>query len=938
MTTADRWAVRALMARRRATLGPHSPTFYNQPLHVVSGEGVWLHGADGVRYLDAYNNVPHVGHGNPKVVKALADQAARLNVNTRYLSWQVVEYAEALLATFDDPLDKVFFTNSGSESNELALRIARQHTGNTGVLVSDFSYHGNTTSLAVLTTGLRVRDEFGSHVRALHIPDLSSDPRPHDVVMAEALRDAAAAIASLQAAGHGVSAFLFDPLFSTEGLLRTPPGYISAVAAMVRDAGGLIIADEVQSGLGRSGTHFWGHELHGVSPDLVTLGKPMGNGHPLGAVVTTSELLDEFGRENLYFNTFAGNPVSAAVGLAVLAETADRELQSSAQELGSYAQGILEKIVDRYDLVTAVKGQGLFFGLEFVDQDGRQGTRQAKWVVEDMRRRGVLISKIGPHDSILKIRPPMVFERDHMDQLVDQLVASLDELEADATCRSATPSAASDYKSGGTMASRTTILDPEFRTDLYIDGRWRAALTKFEDLNPADGTVLAHVAAAEASDVDDAVRAARNAFEGEWGATSGVERRTLLNRLADLIERDAEKLARLEALDVGKPVGQPTVLDVPNAVATFRHFAGWADKIQGTTVPTPGYLGRPTHSYTVREPIGVVAAIIPWNTPLMITSWKLAPALAAGNTVVVKPAEDAPLSVLHLAGLIEEAGFPAGVVNVVPGLGSVAGAALVRHPQVDKVSFTGSPEVGREIQKTAADSFKRVTLELGGKSPQIVLEDADVDAAVQGIAMGLFFNQGEVCAAGTRILVHRSHYERVVEALAKAADSQVLGDPLDPGTTMGALINSTHRDRVLAYIERGRAEGARLVAGGGQLEGKGFFVQPTVFADVSNDSTIAREEIFGPVGAVMPFDDIEEALRLANETEYGLAATIWTRDVSHAHLLARRVRAGAVWVNGWAALDPALPWGGMKTSGIGRELGWSGILANTEEKVVTIVL
>lgn len=479
----------------------------------------------------------------------------------------------------------------------------------------------------------------------------------------------------------------------------------------------------------------------------------------------------------------------------------------------------------------------------------------------------------------------------------------------------------------------------EITTGLYIDGAWSDATESFDDLNPATGELLVKVASGSAEDIDRAVRAARAALDGAWGSTSGVARAGLLNRLADLIERDANELACLEALDVGKPVAQPGMLDVPNAVATFRHFAGWADKIQGATIPTAGYMGMaPTHSYTVREPVGVIGAIVPWNTPLMIAAWKLAPALATGNTVVVKPPEDAPLSILHLGKLIEEAGFPAGVVNIVPGLGATAGAALVAHPDVDKISFTGSPQVGREIQKVAADTFKRVTLELGGKSPQIVLEDANLDAAIPGIAMGLFFNQGEVCAAGTRILVHRSHYDTVVNALAQAAEAQVLGDPFSETTTMGALINARQQQKVLDYIEKGKAEGARLVAGGLQPEQNGFFVRPTIFADVDNSSTIAREEIFGPVGAVIPFDTVEEAIAIANDTEYGLAATIWTQNVSLAHSVAGKVRAGAVWVNGWAAIDPALPWGGMKTSGIGRELGWAGIVANTEEKVVTIVL
>jgi acyl-CoA reductase-like NAD-dependent aldehyde dehydrogenase len=475
-------------------------------------------------------------------------------------------------------------------------------------------------------------------------------------------------------------------------------------------------------------------------------------------------------------------------------------------------------------------------------------------------------------------------------------------------------------------------------TGLFVGNRWYDGETTFTDVNPTTEAPLAEVTAGSADDVDRAVLSARHALDGEWGAISGPGRAAILNRIADLIERDLDTLAALEAYDIGKPVGQPTALDIPHAVATFRYFAGWADKVTGSVIPTSGYLGRPTLSYTRREPVGVIAAIIPWNSPLMIAAWKLAPALAAGNTIVVKPPEDAPLSILHLASLLAEAGLPDGTVNVVPGLGHVTGQALVDHPAVDKVSFTGSPEVGRQIQISAAQTFKRVTLELGGKTPQILMADANLEAAMAGVAMGLFYNQGEVCAAGTRILVHRSLYDAVVDALAAAANSQILGDPFDPATTMGALVNRAQRDRVLGYIEKGRVEGARLVAGGGKLDRAGYFVQPTIFADVDNAMTIARDEIFGPVGSVIPFTDPEEAIRIANDSQYGLAASIWTQDITAAHTLAAKTRAGAVWVNGWAAIDPALPWGGMKTSGVGRELGWSGILANTEEKVVTIVL
>jgi acyl-CoA reductase-like NAD-dependent aldehyde dehydrogenase len=491
------------------------------------------------------------------------------------------------------------------------------------------------------------------------------------------------------------------------------------------------------------------------------------------------------------------------------------------------------------------------------------------------------------------------------------------------------------------MTSTPTEVLDGVRTELLIDGEWRPSSDgeTLEKLNPATEDLLAQVSAATEEDVDAAVRAARTQLDGgEWSMLSGVERGQLLNRLADLIERDFEKLATIQSLEGGQPLMEPKMLDIPMTVGTFRHFAGWADKITGTVIPTPGYFGRQTHSYTRREPVGVIAAILPWNAPAMIFSWKVAAALACGNTLVVKPSEDAMLNVNYLGQLIEEAGFPAGVVNIVNGLGETTGAALVRHSGVDKISFTGSYEVGRVIGKVAAESFKRVTLELGGKSPQIIFADANLEAAIQGTAMGVFANQGQVCAAGTRILVERPVYDQVVEALGGAAQSVRLGNPLDPETQMGALINKQQLERVLDYIRAGKEEGAKLVAGGERSGERGYFVQPTIFADASNDMRIAREEIFGPVGTVIPFDGPDEAERIANDSFYGLAATIWTQDISKAHTLAAKVRAGTVWINGWGAIDPRLPWGGVKGSGVGRELGWAGIEANTEEKVVTVVL
>ncbi len=469
---------------------------------------------------------------------------------------------------------------------------------------------------------------------------------------------------------------------------------------------------------------------------------------------------------------------------------------------------------------------------------------------------------------------------------------------------------------------------------LLIDGRRIAALSgrSFETLNPATGEVITKVAEAGVEDVDAAVRSSRAAFEGAWSHMKASDRGLLLLKLADLIRRDEDELVQLESLDSGKPVSAIRRQDLPAVIDTLTYYAGMADKINGQVIPA-----RPDAlTYTVREPLGVVGAIIPWNFPLMIGMWKIAPALACGCTVVLKPAEVTPLTALKIGDLAMEAGFPAGVLNVVPGFGKVAGQALVDHADVDKVTFTGSPVVGRQILQGAAGNLKRVTLELGGKSANIIFPDADLDAAAKAAASGIFFNTGQVCSAGSRILVHESVHDEVVERLAARARSTRIGNPQETSTSMGPLVSEVQMKRVLNYIGIGRDEGASVVTGGARHGDAGFFVEPTVFAGVRHEMRISQEEIFGPVAAVIPFKDEEDALRIANGTVYSLAAGVWTGDIGRAHRFTRKLKAGTVWVNTYGPTDIRLPWGGARDSGFGREHGDAAIDNFTEPKAVWI--
>jgi aldehyde dehydrogenase (NAD+) len=471
---------------------------------------------------------------------------------------------------------------------------------------------------------------------------------------------------------------------------------------------------------------------------------------------------------------------------------------------------------------------------------------------------------------------------------------------------------------------------------LFIDGKWcqSASGKSFETVDPSTNQVICRVAEGDAADVELAVAAARRAFDsGPWSRMSASERGRLIFKLADLIESHQEELAALESLDNGKPYRDSMAADLPLTIKCYRYYAGWADKIVGKTIPVDGDFT----CFTRHEPVGVVGQIIPWNFPLLMQAWKWGPALASGCTLVLKPAEQTPLTALRVAQLAQEAGFPNGVINVVPGFGPTAGAALTRHMDVDKVAFTGETSTGQLIMEAAAKSnLKRVSLELGGKSPNIVFADADIDAAVDGAYFGLFFNQGQCCCAGSRLFVEQSIHDEFVAKLVQRAKSQKVGDPFDPETTQGPQITREQQERVLSFIDSGKKEGATIHCGGGKPNLPGYFVEPTVFSGVTDGMKIAREEIFGPVMNILPFGNIDEVVERSNRTQFGLAAAVWTRDIKKAHRMARSLRAGTVWINCYDVFDAAAPFGGYKMSGVGRELGEYALQLYTEVKTVYI--
>jgi acyl-CoA reductase-like NAD-dependent aldehyde dehydrogenase len=474
---------------------------------------------------------------------------------------------------------------------------------------------------------------------------------------------------------------------------------------------------------------------------------------------------------------------------------------------------------------------------------------------------------------------------------------------------------------------------------LFINNEWRPASSgkTMPVVNPATEEVIAEVSSADKADVDLAVDAARAALSGPWSQLSARERGRLVRKLGERLMERADDVARLETLHNGKPISESRQIEIPAAAECFEYYGGWSDKVMGETIPVKG-----NHlTYTLREPVGVVAAIVPWNFPLLLAAWKVAPALACGNVVILKPASQTPLTALALAGLAVDVGFPPGVLNVITGAGALVGQALVEHPGIDKIAFTGDTSTGRSIMRGAADTLKKITLELGGKSPNIVLGDADMDAAIRGATIGIFYGKGEVCAAGSRLLVDRTIKDEFLDKLAARVKKMVPGDPLDPKTRYGAISSRKQLDTVLRYIDAGKTEGATLLTGGSRADigtGKGYFVQPTVFTDVKPSMTISREEIFGPVLAAIDFADLDEAIATANDTPYGLAAGVWTRDIKKAHYVARRLQAGTVWVNTYNVYDTAAPFGGYKQSGFGREMSAHALEHYTQVKSVWVDL
>src|SRR5271163_3769386 len=470
---------------------------------------------------------------------------------------------------------------------------------------------------------------------------------------------------------------------------------------------------------------------------------------------------------------------------------------------------------------------------------------------------------------------------------------------------------------------------------LLIDGQWVDGARKFDSINPATGEVMTQIAEASAEDVDRAVAAARKAYEdrtGAWRKLSASERGRLIWKLADLLEKNIDEFAELETLDNGKPIFESRYVDMPMVIDVLRYYAGLATKIHGETVNTL----ETAFTYTLREPVGVVGLIVPWNFPLLLASWKVGPALACGNTIVWKPASQTSLTTLRFGELAVEAGVPAGVINIVTGPGAV-GRAMVQHPGIDKIAFTGSTEVGKEIMRSGADTLKRITLELGGKSPNIVFADSDIDNAVKGAITGIFYGKGEVCNAGSRLFVESKVQDEFIEKLVVRTKKMQPADPLDPKTRMGAIVSQEQMQTVLGYIEAGKKEGAKLLAGGNRVSvdgGNGFFIEPTIFGGVKNEMKIAQEEIFGPVLATLSFDDVDQVIAQANNNPYGLAAAVWTRDVKKAHSVSRQLKAGTVWINTYGLMDASLPFGGYKSSGLGRELGMNAIEHYTETKTV----